>query len=337
VSVDGRSDVYSLGVLLYQALAGELPPSNPTPDQLRSRNPRVSVGLADILRRCLKPEPRDRYRDAASLAADLRRHLKDQPLRGVPNRSLVERWQKWRRRQPGELARATGMLLVTVALVLGLFFVWGRINSKYGAAKQALALGGDFMTHKHYGAAAETFKGGLEELQNVWGATALKRALQRREQEARRGEKAVELHEFVQKLRRHKPAELRELVQHLLLPIRVSILTSAVRQAGGLPTLWQVGWSAEMGLKVRDREAFVLAHACDNAWKDCRLLTDRTVPALERKMEDDIRADLITLLERWPRVPGVCPEGAGSERLAELESLLGPLPPLKGAPREDNP
>ena len=43
---------------------------------------------SDIVRKCLARDPADRYPDAASLADDLRRHLNDLPLRGVPNRSL---------------------------------------------------------------------------------------------------------------------------------------------------------------------------------------------------------------------------------------------------------
>src|SRR5262249_52336642 len=100
---DGRSDIYSPGVLVYEALAGEMPPAEAGRRRLRSRNPGVSVGLADIIGRCLARNPADRYPDADSLADDLRRHLGDRPLQGVPNRSPVERWRKWRRRRPYDL------------------------------------------------------------------------------------------------------------------------------------------------------------------------------------------------------------------------------------------
>src|SRR5205807_7577943 len=85
-AVDGRADVYALGLLLDEAL-GE-------------RNPHVSPGLADVIDKCLADPPEDRYSQAGALAADLRRHLTGQPLKGVPNRNLLERWQKWRRRRP---------------------------------------------------------------------------------------------------------------------------------------------------------------------------------------------------------------------------------------------
>src|SRR5262245_43020251 len=100
--VDRRSDLYSLGKLLYTALGGERTDGHQVP-RLHAPNPLVSVGLADILHRCLARDQKKRYADAAALAADLRRHLADEPLRGVRNRSLAERWRKWRRRRPAAL------------------------------------------------------------------------------------------------------------------------------------------------------------------------------------------------------------------------------------------
>src|SRR5262249_12782777 len=86
VPVDGRADIFALGHLLYEALG--------------RKNPIVSPGLADVLHKCLAVRPDDRYPQAGALAEDLRRHLEDRPLKGVPNRDLQERWGKWRRRHP---------------------------------------------------------------------------------------------------------------------------------------------------------------------------------------------------------------------------------------------
>ena len=98
-ALDRTSDLFSLGRLLYVALGGSEKESI-ADVPLRQRNPNVSRGLEDLLRRCLATEPADRYPNGAELAADLRRHLADLPLRGVTNRSLGERWSKWRRRRP---------------------------------------------------------------------------------------------------------------------------------------------------------------------------------------------------------------------------------------------
>lgn len=116
VGVDGASDQYSLGLVLYEALGGSVPPTD-SPPRLERSNPQVSLGLADIIHKCLAPLPSERYASADLLAADLRRHLADQPLRGVANRSLAERWRKWRRRKP-HAARVAALGAAVVLLVL---------------------------------------------------------------------------------------------------------------------------------------------------------------------------------------------------------------------------
>jgi hypothetical protein len=99
--------------MLYEAFAGGAP-AGPDAPPLRQLNPHVSTGLSDIVARCLRAKPDERYPDAAGLAEDVRRHLEDRPLLGVTNRSARERWAKWRRRRPGATRAA-----VAAALVVG--------------------------------------------------------------------------------------------------------------------------------------------------------------------------------------------------------------------------
>ena len=116
-TVDGRSDMYSLALVLYHALGGQCDPQDrPRLDDLPRLNPRVSQGLADILARCLAEKPDERYPDCNALAEDLRRNLHDLPLRGVRNR-WPERWRKWRRRQP--LALPVVLLLAGFCIAAG--------------------------------------------------------------------------------------------------------------------------------------------------------------------------------------------------------------------------
>src|SRR5262249_42175716 len=127
--VDGRADVFSLGLVLYHLLGGPVPLlSQP---RLDGCNERVSVGLADIIHKCLADNPAARYADAASLAADLRRHLTDQSLRGVRNRSLKERWIKWRRRKPHTLAFLLLAVVAAALLVGGAYVVFSQRHTHH--------------------------------------------------------------------------------------------------------------------------------------------------------------------------------------------------------------
>src|SRR5205823_1100532 len=104
-------------------------------------NPQVSVGLSDVLAKCLSAEPAGRYADAAGLAGDLRRHLAHRPLAGVSNRSLLERWRKQRRRRPAALRRAALAALlagVTLALAAG---SWFYVAERRHEAERALLVG----------------------------------------------------------------------------------------------------------------------------------------------------------------------------------------------------
>jgi serine/threonine protein kinase/tetratricopeptide (TPR) repeat protein len=141
--IDGRSDVYSLGLLLYEALGGPMPSGSMT--ELRRRNPAVSAGLVDILAKCLAPDPKDRYADAAALAADLRNHLSDRPLVGAGNRSLKERWLKWHRRHPHGFRRWgwAATLLLGCAVAAGM--AWHQVEQRRQEADHSLLEGRQYL------------------------------------------------------------------------------------------------------------------------------------------------------------------------------------------------
>jgi serine/threonine protein kinase/Flp pilus assembly protein TadD len=167
-TVGPRADLYSLGAVLYEALGGSIPFDPATSPPLHSIHPQASVGLSDILAKCLAAEPGQRYPDAAALALDLRCHLTHQPLRGTANRSLRERWRKFRQRRPSALYRMTVTLFLlgmAMALVVG---PWLYVSERFHQAERALEVGQDqWHKHKAYSEALASFRYGLERVDGL--------------------------------------------------------------------------------------------------------------------------------------------------------------------------
>jgi serine/threonine protein kinase/Flp pilus assembly protein TadD len=176
-AVDGRADVYALGLLLYEALGGPVPVPAGGPPRLERLQPVVSMGLADILHKTIRARAAERYADAAAFAADLRRHLKNLPLQGVANRSWAERWRKWRRRRPHAL-RLLGMLLAVLlaaaaVVVLQVFSFGDRLDEAQAHLErgQLLRAGGQ------YGGAVAILRHGLDVAQGLPFHADLRRQL----------------------------------------------------------------------------------------------------------------------------------------------------------------
>lgn len=187
-AIDARTDVYALGVLLRAAL-GRGPKD--------SGRARCSPGLRDVLSRCTAADPADRYSVAADVAEDLRRHLADLPLKGVANRSLRERWGKWRRRRPYALPGGA------VAVALGLIGCGLVVNarSQVGQAQTALAEGETHLDHGRFAEAAEALRGGELLASGVPFQGPLNRRLRDARQQAERGKAAAELHLLCEQVR----------------------------------------------------------------------------------------------------------------------------------------
>jgi serine/threonine protein kinase/Tfp pilus assembly protein PilF len=125
-AVGPAADIYGLGLILFEMVAGRHPFSDPPAcpqisDTLRlmvqerkqgapsarAINPMVPWSLESILRRCLDPDPAMRYTQAGDLAEDLRRLLDDRPLKHAPELSTRERLKKWARRHPWTTSSST--------------------------------------------------------------------------------------------------------------------------------------------------------------------------------------------------------------------------------------
>ena len=131
---DRRSDVYSLGVILFQLLTGELPfrgnrrmlvtqilrDDPPAPRRFDAALPR---DLETICLKCLEKNAARRYQTAAELAADLRRWLDREPIHARPAGRL-ERSVRWCQRRPGVAALAAAVILATLIGFAGVSWGW---------------------------------------------------------------------------------------------------------------------------------------------------------------------------------------------------------------------
>jgi tetratricopeptide (TPR) repeat protein len=159
---DPRSDVYALGLILWQWLAGRLPfavPPGPPEEQLaqllaqrrravpdvRLANRAISPAVASILRHCLEPDPAQRYQSAAELRDDVERQLANLPLRHAPEPSWAERLGKWARRHPRLTSTYTAAAvgLVVVLALGGLYAARGRQLARLEAAAARRQTGDD--------------------------------------------------------------------------------------------------------------------------------------------------------------------------------------------------
>jgi tetratricopeptide (TPR) repeat protein len=181
--VDARADVFALGRFLSETLA---------------RAPReVTPGLGAVLARATAPAAADRYPSAAALGDDLRRHLSNQPLAGVRNRSARERWSKWRRRRPHAPAFA---LLLTVLVGTAAALVWAGWR-QLDLARTALRTGEAHLDGGQYAAAAEAVKQGESALDSLPMQLPLQTRLRAVRDEAERGLVTAELHRFAEQVR----------------------------------------------------------------------------------------------------------------------------------------
>jgi serine/threonine protein kinase len=142
---DARSDVYALGLTLYELLArrpafdkadrAELvrQVTGAEPPRLRDLDPTIPRDLETVVHKAIEREPSRRFADAAALADDLRRFLDGRPVRARRIGQTEYAW-RWCRRNP----TASALVATTFALVALAAAWWTESWHRYGRARQAV-------------------------------------------------------------------------------------------------------------------------------------------------------------------------------------------------------
>jgi len=148
VVLDQRTDVYSLGVTLYELLTLERALPGKTREQLlheigsvdprspRSIDKSIPAELETILFKAIAKDPSDRYPTARAFADDLARFLRDEPIQARPP-SVWDKTVKWTRRHKS-LALSTMVMLVIIAAGLAVYSV--RIAHEQAKTRNAYNL-----------------------------------------------------------------------------------------------------------------------------------------------------------------------------------------------------
>jgi serine/threonine protein kinase/Flp pilus assembly protein TadD len=147
--VDHHTDIYSLGVTLYElltlepAVAGQdrqellrqIALEEPRPP--RRLNGAIPVELETIVLKAMAKNPAERYATAQELADDLNRFLEDKPIR-ARRPTLLERATKWsRRHRPVVVAAVVLLVVAVIGLAMGTGLIWREQARAEARSRQA--------------------------------------------------------------------------------------------------------------------------------------------------------------------------------------------------------
>jgi hypothetical protein len=147
-NADARADIFSLGVILYEWLTGEVPLG--TFDPPSRRKPGLDARLDNIVTRCLKPDPDDRYPSVTALVADLEVLVPGSLPSLLPmKQTRMQRFRQGARKVLRRTRQTAEVLTVLAALgVLGV--AWLRTTERPVVVQPGEALAGELGPQSTY-------------------------------------------------------------------------------------------------------------------------------------------------------------------------------------------
>lgn len=161
--LDHRSDVFSLGIVLYEMLSLQKPfvgdtaaqvgfqIMNADPPALRSLRSRIPQDLEVICGKCLEKDRDRRYASMAELALDLRRHLNSEPIEATPPGRL-RKLSLWARRNP---TRSVAMGIAAAAFVVISILLGEYLRANQDLAEQSKVLASEVASVKRLSAVSD--------------------------------------------------------------------------------------------------------------------------------------------------------------------------------------
>lgn len=145
-AITTSTDIYGLGAILYEMLTGHPPFGGETPIetvmQVLNSEPRkpsawcgVDKDLETICLKCLEKDPAHRYGSAETLAEDIDRWIRREPIQ-ARRAGLMERVTKWSRRRPLVAAMTALLFIVSTIGFMAVYWQWGKTERALELAHQ---------------------------------------------------------------------------------------------------------------------------------------------------------------------------------------------------------